>query len=116
MKMEAGRLGIPRHYKGDLDIDRRTVEAQPTKAFAWAVYDCGTHLVYADYQFSSREGVRPSSHFIDVIEHNFHYTDQPLYWFWFDGVQLKPATVAQVKRRLDEETSAMARRRREGSA
>lgn len=115
---EAGRLGLPKHYRRDLTRwDRRqlmgwTPESPP---FVWAVRECGTHLILAD-----RDGEHLPSTLCKTIGSLF----EPAAWFYYDGIGSRrgihwigngPAGALEAGARMDRVWHAIRTARRMGS-
>lgn len=92
---QAKKLGWPAAFRRDLTRwDRRALMARDAAApFAWAVRECGTHLMFPDRE--RRYGVAAE------IARTIDRTLGPTRWFWWDGHALAEITWPEAAERCE---------------
>lgn len=101
IRSQAARLGMPRHFRTDLDHDQRAILARAgqgpdERSFGWAVYEHGTFLVWACGGSASQQevwnGATPGHSFMRSVRDTFHL-DTPVYFYLYTptaGLQPMP--------------------------
>lgn len=89
--------GLPRSFATDLTHhDRKCLANRLVEApFAWAIYDAGTHLVFAHQQHPSKHS---SAALCRIVEDSF----EGCRWYWWDGRTLRPVSLERVTELMNE--------------
>jgi len=85
IKAESEKVGWPKHYETDLDMDARSIqmlyENDDLVRFGWGIRENGTHLV-----FSAK----------DVSQINTVWIHELVRWYYFDGYDLREMSVLEL--------------------